>query len=60
MIETTVNKYRLIEAIRENAIEGLRTDGAHHKQWRLAQILRIIGMTNEDLYEIADDLGVAP
>lgn len=28
--------------IRTKLIEGLTTDGAHHKQWALEQVLRIL------------------
>jgi len=60
IVSATVGKYALVEAIRELAEEGLQTDGGHHKQWYLAQILRVIGMTNADLRQVTDDLGIAP
>ena len=36
------------------AIDGLLTDGAHHKQWYLEQILVTLGV---DLAQLAKDLG---
>jgi hypothetical protein len=45
------------------ALEGLTTDGAHHKQWYLAQILK--ALTGEDFEQMLeendlteDDLGM--
>jgi len=38
-------------------IEGLMTDGEHHKQWYLEEILRRLG---GDPDELGHDPGVAP
>ena len=42
--------------IRELLLEGLQTDGGHHKQWYLKEIFKALGYTTDlDLEE-----GVAP
>lgn len=35
--------------IRELAIEGLLTDGEHHKQWYLEEILKVIRVDLDEL-----------
>jgi len=45
--------------IRELCVEGLNTDGAHHKQWYLEEILKVLGYNPKDLkteYEIFCDI----
>jgi len=42
-------------------IDGLKTDGTHHKQWFLEQILEVMGVNVENWREKAEwDKGVAP
>lgn len=43
----------MIEDVKELAIDGLMTDGGHHKQWFLEQILLRLGF---DLDEIDREL----
>ncbi len=40
--------------------EGLQTDGAHHKQWYLEQVLLRMGYKESDLVELGHERGVAP
>ncbi len=40
--------------------EGLQTDGAHHKQWYLEQVLLRMGYGESDLQELGHERGVAP
>ena len=40
------------------AIEGLRTDGGHHKQWYLEQILAALGWDMEEFFE--DEIEINP
>ncbi len=40
--------------------EGLQTDGAHHKQWYLEQVLLRMGYKESDLQELGHERGVAP
>lgn len=40
-----------IVLVKKLAIEGLMTDGAHHKQWYLEEILKAIGVDLKDLRE---------
>lgn len=53
-----------IEKIKELAIEGLYTDGAHHKQWYLEEILKFTGANIEELRKSDEyggwDDGIAP
>jgi hypothetical protein len=46
----------------EFIVEGLRTDGAHHKQWYLEQILEhlIDSRSVRDLFDVDWDPGIAP
>ena len=37
------------------AVIGLLTDGAHHKQWALEQVLESLGI---DLNDLQDDVGL--
>ena len=47
--------------IKDLALEGLCTDGAHHKQYVLAEILRNLDPAKyQELREAGEDLGVAP
>ena len=41
------------EELKELCISGLFTDGAHHKQWYLEEILKLLGF---DLNKIRDEL----
>lgn len=53
-------------ATKELAIKGLLTDGAHHKQWYLEEILKAIGYDLKDIEkELEEDdygweKGIAP
>lgn len=50
-------------ALREMIIEALFTDGAHHKQWYLEQILAVVlQATGEDVEDVLEDCerGIAP
>lgn len=55
-----------VEDMRELAIEGLLTDGGHHKQWYLEQILVKMGVDIDALLEELEtggysfDRGIAP
>lgn len=40
--------------------EALCTDGAHHKQWYLEQILKLMGWTEKDLSYRYWEEGIAP
>jgi hypothetical protein len=43
------------------ASDALRTDGAHHKQWYLAQIIAIADMLMHDAIRCSGcDMGIAP
>lgn len=44
----------VIDALIELCVDGLITDGAHHKQWYLEQILEGLGVNIDDL---RDDIG---
>ena len=47
--------------IKDLALEGLCTDGEHHKQWYLAEILRNLDPNKyQELREEGEDLGIAP
>lgn len=56
----------VVEGLRDLAIDGLLTDGAHHKQWFLEKILVGLGVDLDELRdELADndyswDPGIAP
>ena len=41
---STEDTFELIKKIIDLCIEGLQTDGGHHKQWYLEEILRTAGM----------------
>ena len=43
------NKLYVGKKYRINALMGLTTDGAHHKQWYLEQIVRTLGLNPEHL-----------
>ena len=49
-----------VEDIAEFVYEGLMTDGAHHKQWYLAQIGKLIGMEMIDEWGDPIDEGIVP
>lgn len=40
-----------LEEIKKLVIEGVQTDGAHHKQWYLEEILRLIDPIEAEFYE---------
>ncbi len=46
-----------VSYIDELIIEGLMTDGEHHKQWYLEQVLLRLGI---DVTELGHEPGVAP
>ena len=51
------------KTIKELAISGLLTDGEHHKQWYLEQILTALGYNLDDLRKEKGydwDIGIAP
>ena len=54
------------KTIKELAISGLLTDGEHHKQWYLEQILTALGYNLDDLRKEKNekgydwDIGIAP
>jgi len=39
------------EKIKELCINGLLTDGSHHKQWYLEEILKVLGYKLPDIKE---------
>lgn len=41
------------EKIKQLCIDGLLTDGAHHKQWYLEEILKVLGV---DLVKLREEL----
>ena len=41
----------VLEQIKELAREGAQTDGGHHKQWYLEEILRLIDPLESEFYE---------
>ena len=41
----------LIEKLQDLAMDGLLTDGGHHKQWYLEQILETLGINLDQLAE---------
>jgi hypothetical protein len=41
----------LIEKLQDLAMDGLLTDGGHHKQWYLEQILETLGINLDRLAE---------
>ena len=43
-----------IQRIKDLALDALLTDGGHHKQWYIEEILKEIGY---DLDELRDELG---
>jgi len=45
--------YGLKESIKDLCTDGLSIDGAHHKQWHLEEILKLLGY---DLKEISLEL----
>ncbi len=49
----------LITQIHNLCLEGLETDGAHHKQWYLEQILKIIS-PGINIDELDCEKGIAP
>lgn len=50
------------ECLKDLAVEGLQTDGAHHKQWFLERILEGLGCNLASLRDRSIDWedGVAP
>ncbi len=56
-------KKRKIEAIKELALDALETDGEHHKQWYLEEILKLCGVNVETLrktFRSYGEKGIAP
>ena len=50
-----------IEKATAIAVDGLITDGGHHKQWYLEQILIALGVNMDELRDTLDwDEGIAP
>jgi hypothetical protein len=47
----------LIEKLRDLAIDGLLTDGGHHKQWYLERIVETLGINMDQLVEEIESLG---
>ncbi len=47
----TLNMENTLDEIKELAISGLLTDGGHHKQWFLEEILKKLGINLTDLKE---------
>ena len=41
----------LIEKLQDLAMDGLLTDGGHHKQWYLEQIMEMLGINLDRLAE---------
>jgi hypothetical protein len=56
MIETPAEP-DVITKIKDLSIDGLLTDGAHHKQWYLEQILTLLGVDLDRLDEELESLG---
>ena len=42
----------------ELVIEALQTDGAHHKQWYLEELLKLLEPTKEQLWCITWEKGI--
>lgn len=55
--EISENKEQIIELLKE----GLWTDGAHHKQWYLYEVLELIDpKIAKDIERLTGDKGIAP
>ena len=55
------NTRSLRTTITDLCIEALQTDGAHHKQWYLEEILRALGWNVEQVRDEEDwEEGIAP
>lgn len=51
----------LVERVSNLAREALNTDGAHHKQWFLAMILKEVdAAAHYDYEQFGVDMGIAP
>ena len=56
----------LIEKLQDLAMDGLLTDGGHHKQWYLEQIMEMLGINLDrlaeefKLYDCEWEPGIAP
>jgi len=51
----------LLDKIRSLCLQGMQTDGAHHKQWVLAEILREVAPgTFETLQRTGHNMGMSP
>ena len=48
----------MTETVKDLIIEGLTTDGAHHKQWYLEQIANVLGI--ELVAELQYEKGMPP
>lgn len=48
-----------LESVTTLALAGLRTDGSHHKQWYLEEILRVAGGITDTSGELLEK-GIAP
>lgn len=49
LVITVVDEQAVSQA-RELAIEGLQTDGGHHKQWYLEEIAKTLGVDLEAVF----------
>ena len=52
-----------IKAIKELALDALETDGEHHKQWYLEEILKVCRVNVEELrknFRSYGEKGIAP
>ena len=48
------------ETIKQLCINGLVTDGEHHKQWYFEEILKILGVDLEKLFDDLLNAGYEP
>ena len=51
--EKMINMIELFEEIKNLCVDGLCTDGGHHKQWFLEEILKKLGL---DLKKVSREL----
>ncbi len=60
----TLNKSSIQFSLKDLITEALITDGEHHKQWYLEQLLMKLGFDENDMEDIHDeyhwDTGIAP
>ncbi len=48
------------DEIKNLCIQGLRTDGGHHKQWFLEEILKAVGVDMSKVYIMDFERGIPP